>query len=884
MGKYFWIGGVVVAALLTLRPCAGAAEGGAVKQSVVAVNDFFNPNDPEMPSTKRLIELMKEDPALRVRKWGALSLPGSGKASLMMSIAGKTAPDVGASWFHIIQSEIRQGFLFPLNEWIGDDTNGNGYIDDDEAKWPGWKNIPPLWRRVATVNGKVYAIPQANTNYMGVIFRTDMARAAGLNPNLPPQTWDELIYWAQKMTYIPPVGSPDREVRGLMIQPYGFTWLPWIQAAGGDPIVQARISPKTGKEHLFTSDETRFVTEDGEDLSDVAPQWRAAFASPEAMEAANYYYRLRWMKWIKHPESGEPINLTAADIQNGFATVDGKQLNFTPEQVISGVLRNPNTSQREAAQGELLGRGEVGMMVWFVQDLSETGRGAGINPDTLSWFPFPAGPGAKGRRVVQLQRHYVVSYENTKAKEKIDRDKIWEVMRAVSDRETTDNTVRRKVLSGMARFVNPADLRRLGYTEYLRDIPQSIQNNYTEIDNGKIFTGTEPWMGFWVTMDGALNREVLSQIISVNGEKFNFAAALQKVENDANSGVMFSTPRETLDRYRPLARVIVGVVILIMGTLVTQIIRTHIRNARARAGSRNVYNPLLAWGLVLPALCLIGLWSYYPLIRGMVMAFQDYKISGDSAFVGLDNFISLALDGGFWMSMLRTVYFVFLNMILTFLAPIALAVLLTDVPRFKIFYRTLFFLPQMSSGLVIALLWKLMYEPTPQGFFNQIITLLNRIPGVEISMQTWLQDPSIAMLCCVVPTVWASMGMASLIYLAALHSIPSDLYEAAEIDGAGIIQKFIRVTLPVIFPLIIINFVGAFIGTFQNMGNIFLLTFGGPGQTTMVIGLRIWIEAYNNLRFSMATSMAWVLGSLLIGFTYFQIKFLGKIEYRRAKD
>jgi multiple sugar transport system permease protein len=85
-------------------------------------------------------------------------------------------------------------------------------------------------------------------------------------------------------------------------------------------------------------------------------------------------------------------------------------------------------------------------------------------------------------------------------------------------------------------------------------------------------------------------------------------------------------------------------------------------------------------------------------------------------------------------------------------------------------------------------------------------------------------------------------------------------------------------------PLIIISFVGTFIATFQNMGNIFLLTFGGPGEATTVIGLKIWVEAYVNLRFGMATSMACLLGTLLIGLTYIQIRFLGKVEYKRAAD
>jgi multiple sugar transport system permease protein len=94
--------------------------------------------------------------------------------------------------------------------------------------------------------------------------------------------------------------------------------------------------------------------------------------------------------------------------------------------------------------------------------------------------------------------------------------------------------------------------------------------------------------------------------------------------------------------------------------------------------------------------------------------------------------------------------------------------------------------------------------------------------------------------------------------------------------------KLGRITLPTLLPLIIINFVGTFVATFQNMGNIFLLTFGGPGESTMVVGMRIWIEAYNNLRFSLATSMAWVLGAVLIGFTYVQVRLLRRVEFKKV--
>jgi len=182
----------------------------------------------------------------------------------------------------------------------------------------------------------------------------------------------------------------------------------------------------------------------------------------------------------------------------------------------------------------------------------------------------------------------------------------------------------------------------------------------------------------------------------------------------------------------------------------------------------------------------------------------------------------------------------------------------------------------LTSALVVTLLWKLMFDPTENGLLNRIVMSLGG------ARQAWLQDPALAMVCCILPGVWAGAGMASLIYIAALESLPRDYYEAAALDGAGIWARFRHVTFPQLAPLMVINFVGAFIAAFQGMGSIFLLTFGGPGDATQVLSLQIWKEAYNNLRFSTATTMAWFLGVALIGFTYLQIRFLRRVEFRQA--
>ena len=108
--------------------------------TVQVYDSNFNPSNPEAPMTQALDRLAEQDTGVRIQQWGGLMIPGGGgRAALMMAIAGQTGPDIFTSWFHSLRSDIHQGFLYPLNEWVGDDVNGDGQIDDAEAKWDGWK-------------------------------------------------------------------------------------------------------------------------------------------------------------------------------------------------------------------------------------------------------------------------------------------------------------------------------------------------------------------------------------------------------------------------------------------------------------------------------------------------------------------------------------------------------------------------------------------------------------------------------------------------------------------------------------------------------------------------------------------------------------------------
>lgn len=856
----------------------GAAAEPAGPPIVVSLKDSYNPSAPEY--NVGLLELAKKHPRLELRQWGGISLPGGGgRSPLLMSIAGGTAPDIYMSWFHIIRNDMRQRFLYPLNEWVGEDRNGNQRIDESEARWEGWARVPALWREVATEDGQVYGIPTAGMTYYGLVYRKDLVRNCGLDPDKPPQTWDAFWTWCQKLTL------PRTLLNGGTVQPsrpafaipdMPWAWLPWMQSAGGSPVIQFRTSPTTGREYEFAMEEVDFLAPDtGEDLKGVHSRWAAAFDSPAGKAACAFYWKLLWAPWLRDPETGTPVDLTEQDVARRNVTVGGRTLAFREQDVMRGVARSMVTDASNFTA--MFARGELAIMFSDAAGMEELSKSRSLSGDAIGVMPFPARD-ATCKPVVAAFQHYWVMTEGVGRRSKEERDMVWTCLQDLSSEADRDRGIRRKTLTGGAVWCNPNDLKRLGLEDYLSEVSTTTRTFYDGIDSGKFAIRTEPFAGFWAAASDVLHRRVVSVLLSKVGRDFDYEAALENVTRDANAGLMFELSKDELDKRRPLARVLFGIgaiVVILCAYLIVRERRAASKlqgTAGARAG---VLLPML---MLTPAIASIAVWSYYPLIKGALMAFQDYRIVGTSAWVGLDNVIAVATDANFWLYIRKTFKFVAITLSLGFAVPILLALLLTEVPRGKVFFRTLFFLPQMSSGLVIALMWRMMYSPLDTGVLNKLLA------AVHLTPQAWLQDPFWAMACCILPGIWAGAGMGSLIYIAALSSFPPDFYEAAALDGAGLRQRIVHITLPQLLPLIVINFVGAFIGAFQGMGSIFLLTFGGPGNETMVLSLAIWQEAYNNLRFSTATTMGWFLGVGLIGFTYLQIRFLRRVEFRRAED
>lgn len=257
---------------------------------------------------------------------------------------------------------------------------------------------------------------------------------------------------------------------------------------------------------------------------------------------------------------------------------------------------------------------------------------------------------------------------------------------------------------------------------------------------------------------------------------------------------------------------------------------------------------------------------FFPIIVSFAMSFTKWDIVTPPEFIGTKNFIQLLTsDRLFWKVLGNTFRYVLLSIPLSTTIPLVLAVLLNQKIPGITFYRIAFFLPLVTSVVAIGLLWRWMYD-SEFGLFNFLLQSIG-IPG-----QKWLTDPNLAMPAVVFATVWQGMGYNIIIYLAGLQGIPEHLYEAATIDGANDLQKFFRITVPLLTPQIFFVLVISFIGGFQSFGLIYVMTQGGPINSTNVYIYYLWQTAIGSAKMGYASAMAWILTLIMFAATLFQVR------------
>ena len=272
---------------------------------------------------------------------------------------------------------------------------------------------------------------------------------------------------------------------------------------------------------------------------------------------------------------------------------------------------------------------------------------------------------------------------------------------------------------------------------------------------------------------------------------------------------------------------------------------------------------------LLPVIVIFGVFSWFPIVRALIMSVQETNLV-DTQFVGLDNFRYVLADPLLWTAVRNTAYFAFLALLFGYPIPLVAAVLMSEVRRYKGLYSALAYLPVVVPPVVAVLLWKFFYDGSPNGVFNTILG------WVGLGPYPWLQDASTAMPSLVLAATWAGAGGTIIIYLAALTSVPPELYDAAEVDGAGVWRKVWHVTMPQLRGVLFITLILQIIGTAQVFLEPYLFTGGGPANSTITILLLIYNYAFANSlggNYGAATALSLMLALALAAFSalYFRL-------------
>ncbi len=930
-------------------------------------------------------EFCRRHPEIRVKAVVPLRLEGPAEESNeFLAIAGGVAPDVFYLYGRKVGDYISQGFLLPLNEYLADYERRHG------APYAGIAAPDKVWE-LCIRGDRVLAAPVTYYS-MALMCDIGMFAKAGL-ANRYPRDWDELYAMARRLTVDPakepgmPANLPTQYglymVAGLHA---GWHYLQYVWSAGGEVVrpylpVDGRLEPvpppltdyeslhirlSNAEEYARYAAATRDALRARElpesyTMDDL--QWRLETDGPDAIEALKFYRKLTHQPWLRNGD--HEFDLTPAMLRARRAVDPETGATFDlDDPVVRQRVYHGVTTAFELQSGARLANALFAMQIGTLSEVST------VDPKAVAFVPFPSRPGFPPAAFIAggyMGVNAAVQEEDRPGRRdrRAIQEAAWRYIEFTTGPAAQAIIMRTYIEYGLEEFVRPALLQAAGYEDILDRIDPARRLLWKNLEQ---YARVEPYCkGFSHVMTRELNMAIEPIIAGrpdpeTGDYQRDPQAVMSEVCRNVNTMILGEIPEEVVRRRSRLGWILFAAIATGLALGARLIVRLAMRaQARARddegfgVGGHPGRRRLYAWIFLLPAIASVAIWAYLPLARGLLMAFQDYNILGNSAWVGLRNFVAAVSDPKFWRYLLQTMQYMAMLVGLGFCAPILLALLLTEIPRGKIFLRTVYYLPAVTTGLVTLFLWKnLLFSPQRNGVLNSLILSFNRMPlwlaaglkltvflavllaGLALLRQAWaevttrrgrlaagsagaflllapaawsgrlvlqsgwsglaaaffsgfnfqpqlfLRDPTLAMFWLVIPVIWAHAGPGCLIYLAALKGIPEEQYEAADIDGAGLWQKFMNVTYPNLKALIIINFVGAVIAGFKESGNIFVMTGGGPEDATMTTGLYIWYNAFMFLNFGLATSMAWIMGAMLIGFTLTQLRILNKLQFKAA--
>ncbi len=255
----------------------------------------------------------------------------------------------------------------------------------------------------------------------------------------------------------------------------------------------------------------------------------------------------------------------------------------------------------------------------------------------------------------------------------------------------------------------------------------------------------------------------------------------------------------------------------------------------------------------------------YPFVSSFVYSFTDYSITNTPSFLGFKNYISMFKnDDLFYQSLGITIKYVFMSVPMKLAFALLVAMILNIKLKFVNIFRTVYYLPSILGGSVaVAVLWKFLFMK--EGVVNKVLSVLH-IPSVD-----WLGSPNVALFTIGLLTVW-QFGSSMVLFLAGLKQIPAELYEAGTVDGASKIRMFFTITIPLLTPIIFFNLIMQLVNAFQDFTGPFVITGGGPLNSTYLYAMKLYDEGFKFYKMGYASALSWVLFLLILAFTALTFK------------
>lgn len=281
---------------------------------------------------------------------------------------------------------------------------------------------------------------------------------------------------------------------------------------------------------------------------------------------------------------------------------------------------------------------------------------------------------------------------------------------------------------------------------------------------------------------------------------------------------------------------------------------------------------LSVWILLLPAVVILYLMVWRPSVMGIVWSF--FKMNGytPDKFVGIDNYVRVVTNSAFPTVMWNTVQYVFWSFVIGFIPPIIIAFVLNEMVHMRKLLRTTIYLPAVLPGITILLLWYFIYSPSETGLLNMILAKFGAAP------YSWLNDSRFTILFIVIEMTWAGFPGTMFLYYTSIQSIDTSLYEAALLDGAGPVKRFVHVAIPQMAAIIVLNVIRQIISVFQVLQEPMVMTGGGPNGASTSVGYQLYQYGFVTGRVGESLALGTIVFLILIVFTCFYFYVNKRVE------